>query len=120
MTEPNDLEARVRTLESQVEALHGQLQGLRAQMRHDGVAIAPVPPPRPLPAPEPRALVPHGDLEAQIGGSWLGRAGIVALTTGIAFLILYKFGSLGPAARITLGYLLGLGLAGLGAWLAVK
>jgi uncharacterized membrane protein len=120
MVEPNDLESRVRALEAQVDALHGQLHSLRAQMRSDGVAIAPVPPPRSLPAPEHKPLAPRPDLEAQIGASWLGRAGIVALTTGIAFLILYRFGELGPVARITLGYLLGLGLAGLGAWLAAK
>ncbi|HSE97174.1 MAG TPA: DUF2339 domain-containing protein, partial [Blastocatellia bacterium] len=68
--------------------------------------------PRPPVPPEPR---PRGDLEARIGGNWLNRIGIIAITFGVAFFLKYAFENqwIGPAGRVGIGVVLGLGfLAG--------
>ncbi|HWP42886.1 MAG TPA: DUF2339 domain-containing protein [Blastocatellia bacterium] len=82
-------------------------------------------PPRPLPQPPSIAPKPSpsrgaaarqpGDLEARIGGNWLNRIGIIAITFGLAFFLKYAFENewIGPAGRVGIGVVIGLGfLAG--------
>ncbi len=109
-----ELRERVRQLETHVAALESRLQQLESQ----GPAT-----PTPAPAPTPPAEVPparpaRADLEAHLGTYWLSRVGIVALITGIAYLITYRFGELGVFARVVLGYVLSAGLGVFGLWLS--
>jgi len=52
------------------------------------------------------------DLESRIGGSWLNRAGAVAILFGVSYFLKYAFDNawIGPRARVILGLLAGLGL----------
>jgi uncharacterized membrane protein len=111
----NELRERVRRLESQVASLESRLQRLEAAQAP--VAAPRVPPPE-APAAVPAAPAAHRDLEAHLGTYWLSRVGIVALITGIAYLITYRFGELGVLARVGLGYLLSAGLGAFGLWLS--
>lgn len=55
----------------------------------------------------------HSDeLESQIGKLWLNRIGIVAILTGVSYFIKYAFDNdwIGPAGRIAIGLLAGIGL----------
>lgn len=54
----------------------------------------------------------HRDLESTIGGSWFNWIGIIAVTFGVGFFLKYAFDQqwIGPAGRITLSALLGIGL----------
>jgi uncharacterized membrane protein len=53
-----------------------------------------------------------GELEGKIGKLWLNRIGIVAILIGVSYFIKYAFdnGWIGPAGRIALGLLAGIGL----------
>jgi hypothetical protein len=93
------LEARIRVLEAKLAASERTVETREAHGR--------VPPPR---RPD--------DLEARVGAYWLSRVGIVVFITGVAFLVIYKFGELGIALRIAAGYGVGAGLAGVGHWIA--
>ena len=55
---------------------------------------------------------PGEELEGQIGKLWLNRIGIIAILTGVSYFIKYAFdnGWIGPAGRIALGLLAGIGL----------
>src|SRR2546423_1136580 len=55
---------------------------------------------------------PREELEGQIGKLWLNRIGIIAILTGVSYFIKYAFdnGWIGPAGRIALGLLAGIGL----------
>jgi uncharacterized membrane protein len=50
--------------------------------------------------------------EAKIGGTWLNRIGIVAFIFGLGFFLKYSFDNnwIGPAGRVIIGILAGLGL----------
>ena len=52
------------------------------------------------------------ELEGKIGKLWLNRIGIIAILTGVSYFIKYAFdnGWVGPAGRIALGLLAGVGL----------
>jgi len=67
-------------------------------------------------APTGRATT--ADLEDRLGTYWLSRLGILALITGIAFLVIYKFGELGVALRVAAGYFVGAILAATGRWVS--
>ncbi|HVQ39864.1 MAG TPA: DUF2339 domain-containing protein, partial [Pyrinomonadaceae bacterium] len=56
------------------------------------------------------------DLETTIGGSWFNWIGIIAVTFGMAFFLKYAFDKqwIGPAGRVTLSALVGIGLLLLG------
>jgi uncharacterized membrane protein len=115
-----ELRARVQRLETLIASLEDRLHQLEAK----GAPAAPTPAPTmvaPPPAapisPEPRE---RGDLEAHLGTYWLSRVGIVALITGIAYLITYRFGELGVFVRVALGYLLSAGLSAFGLWLSKR
>ncbi|MDY7230266.1 DUF2339 domain-containing protein [Hyalangium rubrum] len=107
-----ELRERVRQLEAHVASLESRLQRLETQ--------PPVAAPPPVPS-EPVVQAPspaRADLESHLGTYWLSRVGIVALITGIAYLITSRFGQLGVLARVGLGYLLSAGLGAFGLWLA--
>jgi hypothetical protein len=94
------LAARLTHLEERIRALEGALEASRAAPPDPGGASAQQDTP--------------GELETRLGTYWLSRAGIIALITGIAFLVIYKFGELGVALRVALGYGAGAALAGAG------
>lgn len=67
-------------------------------------------PPKPRPPDNPlRATAPRVDLENRIGGSWLNRIGIIAVTLGVGFFLKYAFESqwIGPLGRVAAGALAG-------------
>ena len=55
-----------------------------------------------------------GELEARVGGSWFNWLGIIAVTFGVAFFLKLAFENewIGPAGRVLLGGLAGVGLLG--------
>lgn len=83
---------------------------------------APIPQPTPLlpipPKPEP---APDEPLELRVGTFWMARIGIVILLTGLVFLGNYAYQRivpmLGPAGKVSLLMLAGLGLGGAGYWM---
>ena len=56
------------------------------------------------------------DLESIVGGSWFNWIGIIAVTFGVAFFLKYAFDKqwIGPAGRVSLAALVGIGLLYLG------
>lgn len=110
-----ELQERIRRLEKLVASLEDRLQQLEARGAPPTPTAAPARRPPGTAPSEPRA---RPDLEAHLGTYWLSRVGIVALITGIAYLITYRFGELGVFARVVLGYLLSAGLGAFGLWLS--
>ena len=55
---------------------------------------------------------PHASLEKRIGQYWLNRIGIVAILIGVSYFLKYAFENnwIGPAGRIAIGLLGGIGL----------
>ena len=51
------------------------------------------------------------DLETRIGGSWLGRIGIIAISIGVAFFLKLAIDSewIGPRGQVVIGILIGMG-----------
>ncbi len=93
MTEPPDLETRIRTLEAQVDALQAELCSLTADMHRDGMGSLAPPIQDPAPIAQPLQLeATTPKLSVKMRMSRLARAGLMALTTGIALLILYAIG----------------------------
>ncbi|MBL8836058.1 MAG: DUF2339 domain-containing protein [Alphaproteobacteria bacterium] len=83
------------------------------------VAPPPEPPPEPIFAsepPMPAAAGPRVSFEQKLTERWAVWLGAVALALGGVFLVRYSIeaGLLGPGTRVTLGLLLGLGLAAAG------
>jgi uncharacterized membrane protein len=90
------------------------------------VTVAPVPPAAPPPAPPAipsplrtsptREATPRKPREWEqiLGGNWLARIGIVLLVIGVGFFLKFAFDQnwLGPAARVLLGVISGLGCLG--------
>lgn len=111
--EEGPLRERVQRLEQLVTSLEARLQQLEAP----GLRALPTLPPTEAAAPGPEAPA-RADLEAHLGTYWLSRLGIVALITGIAYLITYRFGELGLLVRVVLGYALSAGLGAFGLWLS--
>ncbi len=105
-------------LQQRVRELERRIAGSPTPTAH---ALPPTPakrePPRPV---RPTATVGTGaaeTLETKIGRYWLNRVGIISLVLGVAFFILYSFQYLGPAAKIAIGFAVGLTLLGTGVWL---
>jgi uncharacterized membrane protein len=122
-----DLRERVRQLETLVEALESRVQQLEKKepVSPPATAASASSPPAPTTVAPPSPAAPpvapaRPDLEAHLGTYWLSRVGIVALITGIAYLITYRFGELGVFARVVLGYLLSAGLGAFGLWLSKR
>ncbi|HVH87843.1 MAG TPA: DUF2339 domain-containing protein [Terriglobales bacterium] len=131
-----DLRDELSALRAQLAALNARIYRLeqRAGFGPDS-AKEPVPVPQ---APVPRAPATPGpgqpaessrmhptaptfsvapakeeeELEGQIGKLWLNRIGIIAILTGVSYFIKYAFdnGWIGPAGRVALGLLVGIGL----------
>ncbi|MDC0712343.1 DUF2339 domain-containing protein [Stigmatella sp. ncwal1] len=111
-----ELRARVQRLEQLVTSLETRLQQLEGASPQASPTL-PLAEPSGTLAPVPAAS-PPADLEAHLGTYWMSRLGIVALITGIAYLITYRFGELGMLVRVVLGYVLSAGLGALGLWLS--
>ncbi len=78
------------------------------------------PPPRPPAPPSPsfgeqarRAF----DLEEKLGANWLGKLGVILVGLGIALYIAYLWDKIPAIGKVSLGYLSGGGMLGLGVWL---
>ncbi len=71
--------------------------------------IEAVPEPAPISAPREsmrdrlRKQVGDEGWEAMVGGSWLNKVGVLVLVIGIALLLGYEFGRVGPAGRVAIG-----------------
>lgn len=61
-------------------------------------------------APEVSRLRGWADLEERLGANWLNKIGVAAFVMGTAFFLNYSIRQLGPAGKITVGYLLAAGL----------
>ena len=135
------LEARVRALEKEVKAqrraVEGQGPGVETAAAEapavatpsTGTAARTAPPADAAPggagspARKPRSTRWRDlDLEALIGGRWLNRVGILTLLFAAAFFLRYAFENewIGPAGRVLIGLVTGVGLAVYGEWLAVR
>jgi uncharacterized membrane protein len=72
-------------------------------------AVPPTPPPfgaAPLPRAERSAPAPPADSwEVVVATNWLNKIGVFVFVVGIALLVSYSFTRVGPAGRITIGYL---------------
>jgi len=76
------------------------------------VSPQPLPePPIERPATPPRKLV---NLEETLGTNWLNKLGVVILVIGIALFLAYELSELGPAGKITVGYLVSAVMIGAG------
>jgi uncharacterized membrane protein len=113
-----ELQQRVQRLETLVASLEDRLHQLEAKP----APVTPSPGPATAPPSTEVAAAPREreDLEAHVGTYWLSRVGIVALITGIAYLITYHFGELGVFVRVVLGYVLSAGLGAFGLWLSKR
>lgn len=81
-------------------------------------SVAP-PPPQPPPAPafaQPAGFSFHKllNLEETLGANWLNKLGIVILVIGVALFLAYEMRELGPAGKITVGYLVSALMLGAG------
>ncbi len=74
--------------------------------------VSPVAPPAPSRPSIAAAMQPESGLEARIGSHWLNRIGITALLIGISYFLKFAFENnwIGPAGRITIGLLAGIGV----------
>src|SRR5262249_33532341 len=54
---------------------------------------------------------PRANLEDRIGGSWFNRIGVLCLCLAVAFFLKYAFDNqwIGPAGRVSIGVIIGLG-----------
>jgi uncharacterized membrane protein len=85
--------------------------------RHEAREAAQAPPPpsapslAPVSAPIPRQWEPSEkpDVESTIAGRWFNYVGILAIGLAVAFFLKYAFDNdwIGPAARVTIGFLVG-------------
>lgn len=89
-----------------------------------GAPIAkPAPPPRPpTPPPPPQPSFTEQarrafDLEEKLGANWLGELGVILVVLGIALYIAYLWDKIPAIGKVSLGFLSGGGMLGLGVWL---
>ena len=71
------------------------------------------PPPSPVTTPIPlQPAKPRASLEAQIGGQWLNRLGIIAVLVGLSYFLKLAFenGWIGPGMQVLIGMAVGVGL----------
>jgi uncharacterized membrane protein len=77
----------------------------------------PAPPPLPAPALAERPALSFSrllNLEEALGTNWLNKLGIVILVIGVALLLAYQMRELGPAGKVTTGYLVSAAMLGAG------
>ena len=102
------LEEAIASLAERVSRLEKQ-----AQLAEPGSSAPPAKAANTEPIPAVAISAGHTkDLEARIGGSWLNRAGGVAILCGVSYFLKYAFDNawIGPRARVILGLLAGLSL----------
>ena len=70
------------------------------------------PPPIPVAPYHPTTRPAESDLETRIGSHWLNRIGIAAVLIGVSYFLKLAFDNnwIGPAARVSIGVLAGLGI----------
>ncbi|MEM7367777.1 MAG: DUF2339 domain-containing protein [Bacteroidota bacterium] len=117
-------------LKNELKALHAQNLSLPNKELHAAVSaqtetqteVVPKPdkeatPPKPAPAPKPKR-----NLEAFVGGNLIAKVGIVILVLGLGYLVKYAIDNalLGPAMRVSMGFLSGVVLIGVAYWLKEK
>ena len=123
-------EQELAELRKQVEDLQRRMDRLEAATLSPRVPPVAVPPATPVPprvappppvttvpmppyvAPPQRPAASTESLETRIGTHWLNRVGIVAVLVGVALFLKYAFdnGWIGPAGRIAIGLLAGIGV----------
>jgi uncharacterized membrane protein len=84
-------------------------------VRENLISQTPTHPPTPataVPAQPRSKLSQEADLETRIGSHWLNRIGIFAMLIGIAYFLKFAFENnwIGPAARVSIGLLAGIGI----------
>ncbi|MGC2112135.1 MAG: DUF2339 domain-containing protein [Candidatus Korobacteraceae bacterium] len=110
------LEELLRATRVEPAPLSPQQTGGSAQSETPAAAVPVVHPGAPIPSSAPQSNVrpkaPHSSLESQIGGQWLNRVGIVAVLVGLSYFLKLAFENnwIGPAARVAIGLLAGIGL----------
>lgn len=57
------------------------------------------------------------DIEEKLGANWLGKLGVILVVLGIALYIAYLWDKIPAIGKVSLGYLSGGGMLGLGVWL---
>jgi hypothetical protein len=89
-----------------------------------GAPVAKPPQPPRAPAPPPPPAPSFGeqtrrafDLEEKLGANWLGKLGVILVVLGIALYIAYLWDKIPAIGKVSLGYLSGGGMLGLGVWL---
>ncbi len=136
-TELDELQRQLRLVRRDIEKLSDGLHALREEGVHPeraspaepvivdmiapGIAPEPFVAPAPEPAlsketpppPPPREAVAAKSLEETLTANWLVWIGALAIALAGTFLVRYAIesGLLGPGARVTLGFLLGVALA---------
>jgi uncharacterized membrane protein len=60
------------------------------------------------------------DLEEALGTNWLNKIGVIILVFGIAFFLAYQLRELGPAGKVTVGFVVSAALLGGGIFLGRK
>ena len=56
------------------------------------------------------------DIEEALGTNWLSKLGITGLVMGVAFFLVYEMRTMGPAGKVTVGYLCGLAMLAAGVY----
>ncbi|HVH44980.1 MAG TPA: hypothetical protein VM925_21655 [Labilithrix sp.] len=112
MTDEHDESPTILDLHHRIRELERAVAALELRVGHGPAPAVTPTSPAALPAAEDRP-----DLETHVATYWVGRIGIVALITGLAFFVTFHFGDLGAIARVLLGYLAAAVLSGTGVWL---
>lgn len=116
---------KLQQLEAKFDAQHKRLRNLEERVFPDVEASiaqeAPLSPPPPLEQkaatmPETEKLAQERDWENILGGNWMVKIGIAAVTLGVGFFLKLAFDNdwIGPVGRIILGIAGGFVLIGLG------
>lgn len=109
--DPQDLRRLIAELTERVYRLE-QLAGVKApeptpqHVQRDSVPTAP------SAVEVPATRKPSESLESRIGSQWFNRIGIIAVLVGVSYFLKYAFENnwIGPAGRITIGLLAGIGV----------
>lgn len=133
----DDLERRMDRLEAELADIRHLVETGPAEPAAVQASPAAVSLPGPSPAPAPAATTPPsgapaaaagsaaagsaraaGDIEANLAGKWLARAGAAALFVGAALAFMYAVdrGLISPLGRVVVGLLVGLGFVGWAEW----
>lgn len=119
-----DIRQELQSLKEAAASLQRRISQLEARISRPESATSPSPRPavsfpQPVRPPTPKARPARtGEgFEARVGRYWLNRLGVASLVLGLATFILYSFQYLGPAAKLGVGFAVGLALIGAGVWM---